>query len=86
MTVVVNLKLEGDGAFAEEFKDREIVRVADGTVMYITGLEGGMASGKPSVAFAFNLPDGRFVFAQTSLAMLLTVADALRGRYGDPRR
>lgn len=51
----------------------------------VTGLSDGMQSGKPSVAFRFDLPDGRTVLAETSLQLVLTVADALRGRFGDPR-
>jgi hypothetical protein len=42
-------------------------------------------SGKPSVALGFELPDGRWVLAETSLALFLTAAEALRARYGDPR-
>ena len=37
-----------------------------------------MASGKASVAFRFELPDGTAVIAETSLALLTTAADALR--------
>jgi hypothetical protein len=51
----------------------------------IAGLEGGMESGKPSVALRIDLPDGRVVLAETSLSLFLTAADALRARYGDPR-
>lgn len=52
----------------------------------IGGLEGGMQSGKPSVAIAAILPNGGgCVLAETSLALFLSAADALRARYGDPR-
>lgn len=51
----------------------------------VTGLEGGMKSGKPSAALRLDLPDGRIVIAETSLALFLTAADALKARYGDPR-
>jgi hypothetical protein len=52
----------------------------------IGGLAGGMGSGKPSVAIAAFLPnDGGCVVAETSLALFLTAADALKARYGDPR-
>ena len=39
-------------------------------------LDGGMASGKPSVAFCFALPDGRVVLAETGLELLVV---AVRG-------
>lgn len=51
----------------------------------VTGLEGGMQSGKPSVAFRIDLPDGTAVIAETSLALFLTAADALKAKFGDPR-
>lgn len=51
----------------------------------VTGLENGMKSGKPSVAFRFDLPDGKIVIAETSMALFLTAADALKAKYGDPR-
>lgn len=52
----------------------------------VTGLAGGMESGKPSVALRVDLEDGTAVVAETSLALFLTAADALKARYGDPRR
>lgn len=52
----------------------------------IVTLAGGMTSGAPSVAIRLNLPDGSVAIAQTSLALLLTAADAFRARHGDPRR
>lgn len=51
----------------------------------ISGLRGGMASGKPSVSMVFKLPDGKAVFAETSLALFLAAADTLKSLYGDPR-
>lgn len=51
----------------------------------VTALEKGMKSGKPSVAFRIKLPDGKYVIAETSLALFLTAADAIKIRYGDPR-
>lgn len=51
----------------------------------VGGLAGGMSSGKPSVALRIDLPDGRHVIAETSLALFLMAADALKARFGDPR-
>jgi hypothetical protein len=45
-------------------------------------LEGGMQSGKPSVAFAFTLPDGKKVFAETSLKLFQAAAKAFAAKYG----
>jgi hypothetical protein len=44
-----------------------------------------MVSGAPSVAFCFKLGEREVVLAETSLALFLTAADALKARYGDPR-
>ncbi len=52
----------------------------------MTTLSGGMQSGKPSVQFIAPLPDGSFVYLETSLELLLSAADAARARHGDPRR
>jgi hypothetical protein len=51
----------------------------------IGGLHNGTEAGNPTVSFAFKLPDGRAVFAETTMALFLTAADALRDLYGDPR-
>lgn len=78
----LTIVLDGEGAAKE---------VAPGTTVHvlepftITALAGGMQSGKPSIALLIPLPDGRTVVAETSLALLLTAADAFRAKYGDPR-
>ena len=52
-------------------------------IVHLTGaievgsLEAGMASGKPSVAFCFRLPDGRVVVAETSLELFVAAARGL---------
>lgn len=61
-----------------ELEGRECVRLETLTV---TSLAAGMGSGKPSVAFVFDLPDGRYVFAETSLALFLAAAQALKGAH-----
>lgn len=77
---VLNIVL--DPEHLRQFADREVVRTQDIT---ISGLPDGMTSGAPSVALFIELPDGRVVFAETSLKLLLTAADALVARFGDPR-
>jgi hypothetical protein len=59
-----------------------IIHVTQG--MQVSGLEGGMQSGKPSLALRLDLPDGRVVIAETSLALLVSATRALVARYGDP--
>lgn len=44
-----------------------------------------MSSGAPSLVLTFDLPDGRAAYIETSLKLLLSAADTLKGAYGDPR-
>lgn len=60
----------------------KIIHVTSG--MAISGLAGGMGSGKPSVALRIDLPDGRSVIAETSLALLVMATRALVAKFGDP--
>lgn len=79
---------DGEGAIphmAEAQAAGTLIHLADDAEIIVTGLAAGMQSGDPSAAFAFRLPDGRYVFAETSLRLLLTAADALKSRHGDPR-
>ena len=82
--LTMEIRLEGDGAFSD-LDAFEIIHLADSSVIRVAALKGGMASGAASVAFGFPLPDGKYVIAETSLALFLTAADSFRQRYGDPR-
>lgn len=79
--IALNLQLDGDNAWPELVNRR--VAFADN--LSIAGLAGGMQSGRPSVMLRIDLHDNRTVICETSLALFLTAADALRARYGDPR-
>jgi uncharacterized protein (UPF0371 family) len=65
------LRAGGDGA----------VIVADR--VSVGALRRGMESGKASVALCLELPDGNVVFAETSLALLVTAARTLAALYGE---
>lgn len=82
----LTLHMVGEGAF-QPLRDQHgpPIEIAGETPIHVGVLDGGMVSGKPSIAFGFVLPDGHWVFAQTSMALFLTAADAFRARYGDPR-
>lgn len=58
-------------------------RLADGRVIHLVGtglsmarMPEGLASGKSSVTIRVDLPDGRVVLAETSLALLSTAVRA----------
>lgn len=81
---ILKLNLEGDGAYPDlAGRLHEVIHLADNDPLGITGLAGGMTSGRASVMLRFDLPDGRVVLAETSLRLFLMAADALRARYGD---
>lgn len=75
----MKIVLDGDGKFPE-LQGKKIHRAE---ISAATGLPGGMASGKASVAFIIPLEDGSVVFAETSLSVFLGAARAFRGRYGE---
>lgn len=79
---MLHIILDGDGAF-EHLRERKQHHVQTFTV---TALEGGMESGQPSVAVVIELEDDSYVFAETSLKLFLSAADALKAKYGDPRK
>jgi hypothetical protein len=78
----ISISPDAEGAWPE-FRNKSILHVQD---FKIGGLRGGMQSGKASVAIMFELPTGQVVFAETSLALFLTAADALKAKWGDPRQ
>lgn len=47
-------------------------------------LPGGMTSGRASVAFRFELPDGGTVVAEASWRVLAVAVQAIAARYGWP--
>ena len=51
----------------------------------VGGLEGGMASGNPSVALLIETEPAAVIMAETSLKLFLWAADVLKAKYGDPR-
>jgi hypothetical protein len=79
----IDIRLDGDGAFDDVPRDK-IVNATDNP-MRVAALARGMVSGKPSVTIGIFLDDGGVVLGQTSLALFLAAADALRARHGDPR-
>lgn len=84
--VVLRVIVDGDGGFSEVYPGKSPDDVVEGRLDAITGLARGMTSGAPSVALMISLPDGKVVFAQTSLRLFLAAGDALKARHGDPRQ
>ena len=76
----LDVQLDGDGCW----QDLELLQKR-GAVLHsddlaIAYLPGGMASGAPSLTLRVNLPDGRVVLAQTSLALFEGALRAFKAR------
>ena len=70
---------------AERIERGEVYYLSkDAPPIQIGALQGGMTSGKPSVAIRIDLPDGKVVVAETSWALFDAAHSALRGRFGAP--
>lgn len=76
----IDLRLNGEGALFG-IPAEQILEADPEQPLMILGLESGMRSGAASVAICFKLPDGHTVFVQTSLALFVSAADALRAKY-----
>lgn len=63
--------------------DTDAIAVPAEATWTVIALEGGMTSGKPSIALRLPLPDGRAVLAQTSLQAWIAVTCALRAAFPD---
>lgn len=58
--------------------------LAETTDLTISGCPGGTNTGKPTVLLLHNV-GGTPIFCETTLALFLSAADALKAKYGDPR-
>ncbi len=66
----------------------ELIRLGDDVEFVVTGLPDGMAAGadgkkRASIAFAFPLPNGDLVIAETSWRLLSTAYHAFLGKFGE---
>jgi hypothetical protein len=77
--------LDGDGCWPDLGPKRQHGQLVDAELRGVAALPRGTVSGKPTVTFRVDLPDGRTVLAETTLALFLTAADAFKARHGDPR-
>jgi hypothetical protein len=80
----VKLKLmdEGDGCWPDLIDNPNVINAMGDSVIEIAALRGGMQSGKTSVAFRVNLPDGKILLFETSYSLLKTACDAIGVRHG----
>lgn len=79
------LDIHPDGETSGALAGVDPDKIVDVPLKSVIGLTDGTAAGKPSVMIRADLPDGQTVIAQTTLALFLAAADALKARHGDPR-
>lgn len=83
MASIINLNLNGDAAWPD-LMDRGVIHLGNDTAIGLCVLPAGMASGRPSVAFRFDLPDGQVVMAEASWRVLAFAVQTIAARYGWP--
>jgi hypothetical protein len=78
----IDLNLDGDNAWPDLALRDDLIHITGSIGM--TALDGGMSSGRASVAMRIDLPDGRPVVVETSLRVLVAACRAMLARYPDP--
>jgi hypothetical protein len=77
----MSIILDGDNAWPD-LRDKKIVHLAnDAPPIQIAVLEGGLVSGRPSIALRIDLPNGKHVVAETTARLFVTAARAIEARY-----
>jgi Lar family restriction alleviation protein len=79
---MIDLRLNGDGCWPdlrEHMGSDRVIHLGNGApAIGVALLRKGCASGAPSVMLRVELPDGRTVLAETTLALFTAAADAMR--------
>lgn len=79
----MTINLEGDNGWPD-LRGKPVVHLGnDAKPIQIAVLDGGMTSGRPSVALRFELPDGTTVIAETTARLFVTAARAIHAKYPD---
>lgn len=77
--IALDVNLNGDNCWPD-LPEKEVIEAEK---LSIGVLDGGTASGKPSVTLRIDLPDGRVVLAQTTARLFCTAANMITGKYPD---
>ena len=67
---------------AGSIKPEDIYHIKEG-IIYFSGLEEGMQSGRPSFLIHIPLPDGKVVLVETSMTAFRAASDLLMVKFGD---
>ena len=84
---MIKLNLDDGEGFLERFPDAyknglDKLVIAENNEILVGTLQGGMTSGNPSVGIFAKLPDGNYVFIETSVRLFQMAAAAMTGKYG----
>lgn len=74
----LQIHLDGDGAWPDMVPEKTI----KGNLIGVAALKAGMQTGRASVSFRVELPDGQLVFCETSMRLFLNAANVFRVKYG----
>jgi len=69
--------LDGEGAF----KDIPQERVVEGALTHAACLANGTKSGRPSVSFLIEMPDGSYVLTQTTARLLVSLSKMIEAKW-----
>jgi len=73
----LQILLNGDGAWPDMVPEKTI----KGNLVGVAALAAGMETGRASVSFRVELPDGQLVFCETSMRLFLNAANIFRTKY-----
>lgn len=77
--------LDGDGCWPD-LPGKEVIHLGNLSMpIQIATLPGGLSSGKTSVSIRIDLPDGKVVIAETTLALFLSAAETFKVHYEGPQ-
>jgi hypothetical protein len=78
------ISMAGEEGFPAIKDHQRVVYLGEaGQVIRVAPVDGGMASGRPSVVIRLDLADGMVVIAPTSARLFCTAAKAIMAKYPD---
>lgn len=83
MSPSIRVNVDGEGAWPDLGRHPSKVMHLSDAALSLAALAGGMTSGRASVAFRIDLPDGRVVMIETSLRALHAAVTAIVAKHGE---
>lgn len=80
-SIDINILRHGDPPCWPDMVDTGVHQIDPEQPWEMAIIEGGMSSGRPSVALRLRLADGQIVFAETSVANWINATAAMRGAF-----